>query len=171
MGDLLQMRLLGIFVAVALFSAASSYGRLNESRLELSQRFGRQQNEKANQVFGSKECVFKHDGWLIQAWMINGLCHKVTYTKMPMSQLTDAQIAALMQSNSDGENWERTAASLSPVHILMASVMPIEYVRSDRKALCIKSMYSVSFKTAHWWGLERQTKTEKLAVREAVPQF
>jgi hypothetical protein len=171
LGDLFQMKLLGIFVVCALFSTVSSYGRLNESQLELSQRFGQQQSEKTNQAFGSTECTFKHDGWLIQAWIINGACHQITYMKFPMSQLTDSHIAALMESNSDGKSWDRAAASLSLANLLMGSFLPSEYVRSDRQAAFTKSMFSVTFKNAHWWGLEQLAKGQKQALREAVPQF
>lgn len=50
--------------------------------------------------------------------------------------------------------------------MLMGSFLPSEYLRFDRQAVCVKSMHSATFKTTHWWELERQTKTENQAVLE-----
>ena len=151
----------------------SADARLNDSRLDLTQRFGQPRAEKMDQFFGSRECTFSHDGWTIRAWLINGRCHRISYSNSAAGSagMTEAQIVSLMESNADGATWKKDLSQENMATVLMGRFTNHHYSRSDQKAYCVKGGSSLTFKSDHWITLEVRAKAEKMGPATAVPDF
>lgn len=159
-----------LILSVLILATTSATARLNETRLDLSQRFGPPVSEKRNQHFGSTEYTFRYEGWTIRAYLINGSCAHITYA-LTSARLTDAQVAALMESNGDGHSWSRDASKLDVAQLIMPSYTLHTFVRSDGGASCTKGSSNIAFSTRAWLELEPEKKAQRAAAKAAVPQF
>lgn len=160
-----------IILTLAFLTLVSAEARLNETRLDLTQRFRQPRSEKHNQLHGSTECVFHQDDWIIRAYLINGHCEHISYTKSGVAFITAEQVDALMESNAAGMTWKKNPAGVNVGTLIVPNYVPHLFTRSDGLAFCEKTSHGVAFSSAKWKELENTKKAERAASKAAIPQF
>lgn len=75
------MKLMEVLVVLTFCGLSSAFGHLNDTRPQLIDRFGAPALEKANQAYGSLECIFQKGEWEVHAFLIDGRCHMLSFLK------------------------------------------------------------------------------------------
>ncbi|MDF1811302.1 MAG: hypothetical protein P1V20_03785 [Verrucomicrobiales bacterium] len=165
------MKLYTLILITLLAGSSLSYGRLYESELELSQRFGPPVSRATSGNYGSRLLNYRKDKWSIRAWLVNDQCQQISYSFLGGARPTSDQINALVNSNSDGHTWSVNRGKISAVNILLPSIATSYYVRSDEEAYCQTTTFGATFKTATWLSSEERVRQQKVASQREIPRF
>ncbi len=137
-----------VILAVLNAGTMLAQGRLLDSELEFSQRFGPPVSKAKADEYGSRMISYSKDGWRIRAWFVNDECHKISYFTANFNRPTPDQIDALMQANSGGYTWAIQKDKMTAANLILQYIG--SYVRSDKEAYCDKNAAGVTFKSSRW---------------------
>tara|TARA_R110002096_G_scaffold318022_1_gene512386 strand:+ start:373 stop:1596 length:1224 start_codon:yes stop_codon:yes gene_type:complete len=145
-----------LIVAITLLATFPAQARLGDSRLDLTQRYGQPISEQPDQLFGSHLFTFHHEGWTIQAYLLNGRCQAISHTNSGSALSTYEQIENLKAQNSQGQAWYQAGQKMASATNNWAVISQIHYPRADHQAYLLRMKNGVFFKSAHWKQLEQK---------------
>ncbi|MDF1753461.1 MAG: hypothetical protein P1U89_11850 [Verrucomicrobiales bacterium] len=162
-----------VFAIILLVSVVLSpcYGRLSESELALSQRYGPPKTRPAKGPYGSRALTYSQDGWLVQAWFINDRCHQIKYSKIGAGRLSPEEVNLLLSSNGEGLSWKKEPIPLTVAHIILPSLSIVNYTRADGHVRCEKHSSMMVIRSGFWANeMDRDSKRKEEEKRK-VPNF
>ncbi len=127
--------LIVVCVTLCLSVQQRAWARLGETRAELMTRYGKVESE-SNGPFGELSLTFYKGGFCITADLIGQKTVNLVIQKLDKSAISEAEMAALLSDNANGQQWKKGA-------------VPDYWMRTDG-AVAVGGGKTISFSTPEW---------------------